>query len=88
MQQTQKIVRATLTTAVIGAASLLFANVAHAAVDADAAKALAKQNNCFILKSKLKTNLEHTTYPVIKTKQQLLMETVGTKSPTSKLTCC
>ena len=47
MQQTQKIVRATLTTAEIGAASLLFANVAHAAVDADAAKALAKQNNCF-----------------------------------------
>ena len=47
MQQTQKIVRAALSTMVIGAASLVFANVAQAAVDADAAKALAKQNNCF-----------------------------------------
>ncbi len=47
MKQTQRIVRAALSTVVIGTASLVFANFAQAAVDADAAKALAKQNNCF-----------------------------------------
>lgn len=40
------ITRFTLTTVVAGASILLLAPAAHA-VDADAAKALAKQNNCF-----------------------------------------
>ena len=40
------IARSALTTAVAGAAILFLAPAAHA-VDADAAKALAKQNNCF-----------------------------------------
>jgi cytochrome c len=40
------IVRSALTTVVAGAAILLLSPAAYA-VDADAAKALAKQNNCF-----------------------------------------
>ena len=43
MTQAKQIIRA-LT---IGAAALAFTSFAHAAPDADAAKALAKQNNCF-----------------------------------------
>jgi cytochrome c len=43
MTQAQQIVRAV----VLGTAALVFTSFAHAAVDADAAKALAKQNNCF-----------------------------------------
>ncbi len=43
MTQAKQIIRAV----VIAAAALTFTPFAHAAVDADAAKALAKQNNCF-----------------------------------------
>ncbi len=43
MTQAKQIIRAV----VIAAAALTFTSFAHAAVDADAAKALAKQNNCF-----------------------------------------
>ncbi len=43
----QQIVRTALAFATLGIASLSFANLAQAAVDPDAAKALAKQNNCF-----------------------------------------
>ncbi len=43
MTQAKQILRAL----VMGAAALTFASFAHAAPDAEAAKALAKQNNCF-----------------------------------------
>jgi cytochrome c len=43
MTQAKQIIR----TVVISAAALVFTSFAHAAVDADAAKSLAKQNNCF-----------------------------------------
>ena len=43
MTQAKQIIRALA----IGAAALAFISFAHAAPDADAAKALAKQNNCF-----------------------------------------
>ncbi|MBU3614164.1 c-type cytochrome [Polynucleobacter sp. Latsch14-2] len=43
MTQAKQIIRAVAITA----AALVFTSLAHAAPDADAAKALAKQNNCF-----------------------------------------
>ena len=43
MTQTKQIIRAVA----IAASALAFISFAHAAPDADAAKALAKQNNCF-----------------------------------------
>ena len=43
MTQAKQIIR----TVAIAAAALAFTSIAHAAPDADAAKALAKQNNCF-----------------------------------------
>ena len=43
MTQAKQIIRAVA----IAAAALAFTSFAHAAPDADAAKALAKQNNCF-----------------------------------------
>ena len=43
----KQLIRTTLATLIIGASALALTNTAQAAVDADAAKALAKQNNCF-----------------------------------------